>query len=82
MRQGVRQYLTGLVANQRVNVVRADFDRLKAILHNCVRFGPASQNRDNHADFRAHLIGRLNFVEMINPEKGARLRRTFEQILW
>jgi RNA-directed DNA polymerase len=31
MRQGVRQRLVGLVANQRVNVIRADADRLKAI---------------------------------------------------
>jgi retron-type reverse transcriptase len=82
MLQGVRQYLTGLVANQRVNVVRADFDRLKAIIHNSVRLGPASQNREGHPDFRAHLGGRLSFVEMINPERGARLRRTFEQIRW
>jgi len=29
MRQGVRQRLAGLVANQHVNVARADFDRLK-----------------------------------------------------
>jgi RNA-directed DNA polymerase len=82
MRQGVRQYVTGLVANERVNIVRADFDRLKAILTNCVRFGPGSQNHESHPDFRAHLAGRLSFVEMINPEKCARLRRAFEQIQW
>ncbi len=57
MRQGVRQRLAGLSANQKVNVIREDFDRLKAILTNCVRIGPASQNRENHSDFRAHLDG-------------------------
>jgi hypothetical protein len=31
MRQSVRQHLAGLVANRRMNIVRADFDRLKAI---------------------------------------------------
>jgi hypothetical protein len=31
MRQGVRQYLAGVVANARVNIPRSDFDRLKAI---------------------------------------------------
>jgi retron-type reverse transcriptase len=82
MRRGVRQYLTGLVANDRVNLVRADFDRLKAILNNCVHRGPASQNRDGHADFRAHLLGRVGFVETIHLEKGLRLRRMFEQIQW
>ena len=82
MRRGVRQYLAGVVTNERVNVVRADFDRLKAILTNCVRHGPESQNREGHASFRMHLLGRVGFVEMVNPGKGARLRRIFEQIPW
>jgi RNA-directed DNA polymerase len=82
IRQGVRQHLAGLVANQRVNVIRADFDGLKATLTNCVRLGAASQNREGHPMFRAHLEGRVGFVESINPAKGARLRRIFEQIEW
>jgi RNA-directed DNA polymerase len=82
MRRGVRQYLAGVVANERLNVPRPDYDRLKAILTNCIRRGPASQNRDAHADFRAHLAGRVSFVEMINGKRGARLRSLFEQIGW
>ncbi len=82
MRQGVRQYLAGLVANQRVNVPRPDFDRLKATLTNCSRLGPASQNREGHENFRAHLEGRVAFLESVNARKGARLRRLFEGIDW
>jgi RNA-directed DNA polymerase len=82
MRQGVRQYLAGVVANRHVNVVRADFDRLKAALTNCVHHGPASQNREKHPAFRQHLAGRVAFVEMINPQKGARLRKIFDRIDW
>jgi RNA-directed DNA polymerase len=82
MRQGARQYLAGLVVNQSPNVVRADFDRLKAILTNCVRHGPESQNREAHPSFRSHLEGRVGFVEMINLAKGKRLRRIFEEIQW
>jgi hypothetical protein len=82
MRRGVRQHLAGVVTNERVNVVRADFDRLKATLTNCVKHGPASQNREGHPEFRLHLAGRVAFVEMINPQKGARLRRIFEKIEW
>jgi hypothetical protein len=80
MRQGVRQYLAGLVANQRINVVRADFDQLKAILTNCVHHGPATQNREGHSDFQAHLAGRVAFVESVNPAKGQRLRKIFDRI--
>jgi RNA-directed DNA polymerase len=80
MRQGVRQHLAGLVANQRVNVARADFDRLKATLTNCIRHGLESQNREAHPSFRAHLAGRVAFVEMVNPERGARLRALLDRI--
>ena len=82
MRQGVRQHLAGLVANRHLNVVRADFDRLKATLTNCIRAGAESQNRDAHPSFRSHLDGRVGFVETINPRKGQRLRELFEQIEW
>jgi RNA-directed DNA polymerase len=82
MRRGVRQYLAGLVVNQHINVPRADVDRLKATLTNCVRFGPESQNREGHPAFRMHLDGRVGFVEMVTPARGARLREIFEQIQW
>jgi hypothetical protein len=80
MCQGVRQYLAGVVANEHVNVVREDFDRLKAILINCVRYGTESQNREKHPHFPLHLEGRVSFVEMVNPAKGIRLRRILERI--
>jgi hypothetical protein len=82
MRQGVRQYLAGLTVNRGVNIVRADFEKLKAILTNCARLGPDSQNHDGHADLKAHLGGRIGFVASINPAKGQRLRRIFNQIRW
>jgi RNA-directed DNA polymerase len=82
MRQGVRQHMAGLITNQRANVMRADFDRLKATLTNCVRLGPVSQNRAAHPNFRSHLQGRVSFVEMINPAKGKRLRAIFDRIRW
>lgn len=82
MRQGVRQHLAGIVVNRHVNVRRDDFDRLKAILANCVRHGPASQNRESHPEFRLHLEGRVVFVEMINPTRGRRLRQILNGIQW
>ncbi len=82
MRQGVRQRLAGLVVNERVNVAREEFDRLKAVLTNCVRLGPESQNRDGHAAFREHLLGRVGFVESVNTARGAKLRGIFELIGW
>jgi hypothetical protein len=82
MRRGVRQHLAGLVTNEHVNIPRADFDRLKATLTNCARFGPQSQNREGLPNFRVYLEGRVAFVEMINAQKAARLRRILEKIQW
>jgi retron-type reverse transcriptase len=82
MRQGVRQSLAGLVANEKVNIIRKDFDLLKAILTNCFRLRPQTQNRDSHPAFREHLEGRVGFVESVHPEKGRRLRAIMERIRW
>jgi hypothetical protein len=82
MRPGVRQQLAGVVVNVRPNIRRAEFDLLKAILTNCVRHGPASQNRAAVPDFRAHLLGRIAYIAMLNPERGRTLRAIFDQIRW
>jgi len=82
MKRGGRQKLGGMIVNQHLNVSRDDFDRLKATLTNCVRFGPSSQNRSGHHDFRSHLAGRVGFVAMVNPHRGKRLRQLFDQISW
>ena len=82
LRQGVRQQLAGVVVNQKLSLRRHDLELLKAILTNCIRFGPDSQNRSGFASFRAHLEGRVGFVEMINREKGRKLRTLLETIRW
>jgi RNA-directed DNA polymerase len=82
MPQGARQRLAGVVINRHLNVARSDFDRLKAILTNCVRRGVESQNRADHPQFRLHLDGKVSFVEMVNSARGERLRRIFNRIEW
>ena len=75
-----RQRLAGVVVNERANYNRADRDRLKAILHNCVRHGLDSQNHDNHPDFRAHLKGRVAHAAWLNPSRGQKLQSLLNQI--
>jgi hypothetical protein len=82
MRRGGRQHLAGAVVNDRLNCPREIFDRLKAILTNCVRHGHAGQNRDGVIDFRAHLAGRIAHLSRLNPARGQRLRELFERIAW
>jgi RNA-directed DNA polymerase len=75
-----QQLITGIVVNAHPNVPRADFDRLRACLHQCILHGSASQNTDQHADFKAYLQGRIAWVRQLNPNKAQRLQRLFEQI--
>ena len=82
MRRSVRQHIVGLVVNELPNIRRTDFDSLKATLTNCVRYGPATQNRAAHPNFRAHLAGRIAFVKSIHSAKGAKLEKLMERIAW
>jgi retron-type reverse transcriptase len=82
MRSSARQQIAGLVVNERVNVRRSDFDELKAILTNCAKSGPASQNREGHVDFRAHLLGKVAFVKAIHPQKAKKLEELMGRIVW
>src|SRR6185369_15556095 len=82
MQKSIRQQVTGIVVNQKPNIRREDYDRLKATLHNCARFGPQSQNRNALRDYRAHLAGRIAHLGAINSQRGERLRVLFERIAW
>jgi hypothetical protein len=77
-----RQSVCGVVVNVHPNVVRTEYEALKAILWNCARHGAATQNRSGHPDFQAHLRGRIACVASLNPARGAKLVRRFAEIDW
>lgn len=77
-----RQQVTGIVVNSRLGLPRAEFDRLRAILHDALSNGPETANREGHPEFRAHLFGRVGWVESVNPGRGRRLRAQLEAIAW
>jgi RNA-directed DNA polymerase len=82
MHRARRQLLTGIVVNEKANVRRTEFDRLKATLTNCVRHGPQSQDREGRNDFRAHLAGRIAYVASLNASRGQKLQELFARIAW
>jgi RNA-directed DNA polymerase len=77
-----RQTVLGLVVNAHPNVGRAGYDRLRAVLHDAARHGPAAADREGHADFRAHLEGRISWVTAANPARGPKLRAALDAIDW
>lgn len=82
MRAGGRQELCGVIVNRKLSVRRAERERLEAILVDCARRGPEAANREGHADFRAHLDGRVGWIERLDPRRGASLRARFDAISW
>jgi RNA-directed DNA polymerase len=77
-----RQRLCGVVVNVRPNLVRGEYDLLRAVLHDAAVGGPGRANRAGVPDFRAHLLGRIAWAEQLNPDRGAKLRRLFDRIDW
>jgi retron-type reverse transcriptase len=79
-RPNARQSVTGIVVNQRPNVPRRTTKRLRAILHQARKNGLAAQNREQRDNFADWLGGMISYVQMVNPEKGRRLRESFKAV--
>jgi RNA-directed DNA polymerase len=77
-----QQRLAGLVVNDRPQVARVDVDNLRALLHNAIRHGAASQNRDDHPDFRAHVYGLIAWVGATGESRRRRLLRMADRVDW
>jgi retron-type reverse transcriptase len=79
-RRGARQEVTGVVVNERLSAPREEIRALRAILHDAAKNGLAAANRAGHPHFRAHLLGRIGYVQMIEPERGKKLRAAFDAL--
>lgn len=82
MRSGSRQQVAGIVLNRQPNIPRREYDTLRAILHNCQRLGPETQNIENHPHFREHLLGRIAYWTAVCPDRAKKLRQMFNHIKW
>ena len=82
MKSGNRQQVAGIVLNKRMNIPRHEYDNLRALLYNCIRFGPTSQNCDRRPRFRAHLAGRIAYWSMICPDRCQKMVVLFDAIKW
>lgn len=83
MRQNVRQWVCGVVVNQKVNMKRDDKYRLKAIVNNCVKNGIVSEAQKvnmNSTEFIRKYAGRINWLCQLNMDVGAKLKVAFRRI--
>lgn len=72
MTRAGRQRVCGVVVNERPNLARADYDRLRAELHRA-----ATRPGGVDAADRARLLGRIAWAEALNPARGPKLRRLY-----
>jgi RNA-directed DNA polymerase len=73
MRKYHRQYVCGVVVNEKTNLVRKERLRLRAIVHNIKVNGPSHEAQKNNTTvdhFIDVLRGRLNWFKQLNKEKG------------
>lgn len=82
IRENQRQTVTGVVVNDIPNVPRPEYDRIKAILTNCVRKGPSTQNHAQHPEFAQQLLGKIGHVKQLHPARGEKLLALYRQIDW
>lgn len=80
VRSHQRQKVTGVVVNQGANIDRRYYDRVKAILTNCIRYGVEGQNIEQHDNLQAYLLGRITFVNSLNKNRGQKLLSLYRQI--
>ncbi|WP_299842105.1 reverse transcriptase family protein [uncultured Roseovarius sp.] len=73
-----RQRVTGLVVNRHLNLPRADYDHLKAVIHHLRT--PTDPRRADRA-FIDRIAGRIAWLEQVNPPKGAKLRERLADAL-
>ncbi len=81
LRKGRQQEVTGLVVNRRVNVARATLRRFRATLYQIERDGPGGKRWGGGPNVLSAIEGFANFVAMVDPAKGAELRRRVGLIL-
>lgn len=80
LRRNQQQSVTGIVVNDKPATPRETRRRLRAILHGAKNRGVASQNRDGHTNFVAHIDGMISYIQMVQPEEGRKLRAKFQAL--
>ena len=79
--KGRRQEVTGLVVNERVAVPKKTLKRFRATLYQIEKDGPAGKRWGHSNDIISAIEGFANFVNMVDPEKGAALKGRVARII-
>lgn len=84
MRKCIRQYVCGVVVNQKTNLLRRERYKLRAIVHNIAKNGvdiEAAKNGMEGGEFLSHVRGKLNWFNQLNPAIAGKLTLKIQNVL-
>jgi len=81
MHHGRQQEVTGIVVNEKLNVSRKHLKNFRALLFQIERDGFKEKTWNNTKNMRECIRGYSNFVYMVNPDKGRKLKERVQKIL-
>lgn len=80
MRKGSRQEVTGVVVNEKLNISREKLKKFRAVLHKIETQGAGAATFGNGNIFET-IQGFANYVLMVNPEKGGKLKAQIKAMM-
>jgi len=80
--QGTAQIVTGMIVNKKVGIGRKKYLEIKALVHNCQKFGIASQNIYNHPKFKQYLLGKISLLKNLDIKKWEILKTKIDKLDW
>jgi hypothetical protein len=77
-RPGRQQRLLGMTVNEKPNVIRLHYRKLRARIHNCKTKGfdavAKEMNMESGEQLKSQIVGKISYYHMINPVKAAKLK--------
>ncbi|MGY6648573.1 reverse transcriptase family protein [Wenyingzhuangia sp. IMCC45574] len=81
MHTGVRQEVTGVVVNEKLNINKAALKRFRALLFQIEKDGIQGKAWNGRGNVLAQIHGYANFIYQIDPEKGTKYKEQVNRIL-
>lgn len=80
--RGSSQRVTGLVVNDKVTLGRKKRKLLRAMVHNIIKNGLETENRENDPFFKERIFGHLAFAKMVEPDFADSMLNSLKSVDW
>jgi retron-type reverse transcriptase len=78
-----QKVVTGYVLKEdKLDVPKSRYREVRAIIHNCLKNGGASQFDCDVKTAKEQLRGKIEYIRKVNPVRGNTLLRDFKRITW